>query len=254
MVRVRTLVEQVTALKVACTNDAGRAACIADKLLQLAAVAVLVQESAEQLGLLEKDGEAELIVASRGRLRAAAARAEQLATAASQCRSEPLPRGKRAATPVTTPSTNEAVVSAVPPIPSVPARLRLEEDCIRQGETARWLARALEMEVEGQGVMTVTKALSAVGIEPLGGWRTAECTTLDDFCVAVARALALPVTDTDDPASYQQALRDAGLPVDAVLPARGKDRVPVLLAAEVRLFLTQGYAAPIRRRFAETGR
>lgn len=251
----RALVERVTALRDGCTNDPGRATCVADKLVQLEAVVALIQESTEQLRVLAGDGESELAAAERGRLRAAVTRAEQLATAAGQCRSEPVLRGRRPVAPITaTAGSGTAATVTVPAIPRVPSRPRHEDDCIRQGETARWLARALEMDVDGQGVTGVTKALSAVGIEPLGGWRTADCTTRDDFCVAVARALALPVADQEEPASYERALRDAGLPVDSVLPPGAKERLVPLLATEVRLFLTQGLAAPVRRTFGAPGR
>jgi hypothetical protein len=91
-----------------------------------------------------------------------------------------------------------------------------------------------------------TVALTKLAIEPLDGWQPNECLTLDDFCVAVARALNLKVEKPDDPASYAQALRDEGLPVDTVLPARPPEGPSLLLLeSEARAFFLAGYAAPL---------
>jgi len=51
--------------------------------------------------------------------------------------------------------------------------------------------------------------------------------------------LNLKVAAPTEPASYVQAIRDSGLPVEPLLRHR------VLFEAEVRVFLAQGYAAPL---------
>ena len=88
--------------------------------------------------------------------------------------------------------------------------------------------------------------LAKLAIEPLGGWHSGECVTVDDVYVACARAMKLKVKDPDDPLSYGQALRDEGLGVDTLLPERDpKLDPPFVVDSEVRAFLTSGYAAPL---------
>jgi hypothetical protein len=56
------------------------------------------------------------------------------------------------------------------------------------------LTQAMEL---GEDVVTTrqppAEALAKLAIEPLGGWHTNDCTSLDDLCVAVARMLNLKV-------------------------------------------------------------
>ena len=102
------------------------------------------------------------------------------------------------------------------------------------------LAQVMNLAVDGD----CTAVLRERNIAPRAGWNAERCAVVDDLCVVAARALKLEVEDPDDPASYWEALREYGLPVDTVLPPRAP-RVPspVLLESEAREFLTRGLAA-----------
>jgi hypothetical protein len=125
--------------------------------------------------------------------------------------------------------------------------IRNELTCLHQDRLAGMLIVAMELRVaDSKSPNANSAALAKLAIEPLDGWQPNECATLDDLCVVVARALNLKVERPDDPVSYAQALRDEGLPVDTLLPARIADAPPpLLLESEARAFFVTGYAAPL---------
>ena len=111
-----------------------------------------------------------------------------------------------------------------------------EATCLKQHKLAALLAQVMGLEITTN---TPMQALTQAEIEPLTGWHAESCVTLDTFCVVIARALKLKVAAPTEPASYVAAVRDEGLPVEPLLRHR------ILFESEVRLFLAQGYAAPL---------
>jgi len=249
--RLETLTESVAQFQSRLANEPGRLGCVQEIVAKLRVLTDLGRQSAAALVQFNHSKDEEAAMAEKEKLLGMVARADQLAEAARNCtamttvsRPQKSKPEIRTASPPPVPATNPAVLPSVPR-PSWPART--EADCIRQGEAAGLLARVLGVAAE-----KAVTALSARHIEPLGGWQPAECLTVDDFCVAVARALALKVEGPEEPSSYVQALRDAGLPVDQCLPPRSAGVPSFLTAAEIREFLAAGKAAPLQRVYAPT--
>ncbi len=238
--RLNSLVERTSQLESVATNDTVRLECITGKAVKIKGLLDLTQTAAARLPLLISENDERDIEIELGQISIACARAEKLAAEAEVCASGPPAQPKNH--PVT--AETHAASSLMPLKQSSP---RSEKNCIAQRELARLLALAMELQFDAKNsVDAYVVELSKFAIEPLGGWRADKCATLDDLCVAAARALNVKVESPADPVSYLQALRDDGLPVDTLLPPRieGADP-PLLLESEVRAFFTAGYAAPL---------
>lgn len=245
--QLQALVDKVSQLEAGVTNDPARLECITDKLVKIKGLLDLAQSAAGRLPSLISEEDDRGIEIARAEISITHARAEKLATEAEACTSEPPPKPKkhRAQSQTNAPAPARPK-PAVPSLKQSPRRS--EKDCISQREMARLFAQAMELRFDTKKFADPDMdGLSKLAIEPLGGWHPDNCATLDDLCVAVARALNLKVESPTDPGSYWQALRDDGLPVDTLLPARveGVDP-PVLLEREVRAFFAAGYAVPLR--------
>ena len=109
------------------------------------------------------------------------------------------------------------------------------------------IAQAMELELgAAPSATSCAAALTKLAIKPPKGWQPARCATVDDLYVTAVRIMKLNVEQADDPARCAQALRDEGLAIDELLPARPpQGEPPVLLEAEVRAFLASGFAAPL---------
>lgn len=125
--------------------------------------------------------------------------------------------------------------------------VRTEETCLRQEQFAVMLGKAMAVKMTDKiASEDYIKALTRLAVEPLHGWQSGKCVTVDDVYVACARAMKLNVKDPKDPLSYGEALREEGLGVDTLLPERDPQLdPPYVLDSEVRALLTTGYAAPL---------
>jgi len=234
LARMEAFLEQLAELEGAISNDTARAECITSKRNKIKGLRELTAAAAARLPVLDPDDDADAIAAEQSAITIACARADKLAAEAADCQFGPSAK----------PRKNRTASAPPPPVPrrsSTPSRD--ETSCLKQAQFAQLLVKAMDL---GKPTTNATEELARFAIEPLRGWKPAECATLDDLCVAVARALNLKVETPADPVSYQQALRYEGLPVDSCFPRRleGADP-PLLLEVEVRTFFAKGYAAPL---------
>jgi hypothetical protein len=238
--RLQTILAEAEQLReTTAANTPAIAECLDTHIAKIKTVAELARLSHEQLLRALAVTNMPAVQSRLANITNACARAERVLAEARQC-------------PQTAPTLKSAPIHNTPAAgpPSSPARqpARTRSNCIRHDQLACLLTRAMELSVEPE--ITVDPCIAALtqrGIEPLAGWQPARCATVDDFCVAVARALNLNVDNANDPASYRQALRDEGLPVDTLLPqSRGPEAPVYLLEREVRAFLATAHAAPLR--------
>ena len=232
LVRLDQLVELVDELGQSASNETTRANCIAEQLAKIKGLASIAHALAEAQTTHRTDGSPAAAQGNQTMLLSACARAEKLAQAAADCRG-------------TTNSTLPASVSNTPAAPAAPSRPSVgspveDASCLSQIKLASLIAQVLDVEIN-LAHESVLQRMTKLGIEPLGGWHAEWCVTLGDFCVVVARVLDLKVTTQDDPNSYIDAVRNDGLPVDALLARRPVD---LLREPAVRAFLGRGYAAP----------
>jgi hypothetical protein len=135
---------------------------------------------------------------------------------------------------------------AEPSVPRHPVE-RTQQTCLRQQQFAVMLARAMNLKLDEKATPDdCVKALAKLAVEPLNGWQSGKCATVDDVYVACARAMNLKVKDPQDPLSYAQALREEGIGLDTLLPERDPQLdPPYVVDSEVRALLATGYAAPL---------
>jgi hypothetical protein len=247
---IQSVLERVTHLEEDASNQTARLTCVTEKRVKIQGLLELTQSAAARLPRLRDEDDTDQIEAETSRIALACARAEKLALEAENCSNAPVPkskkhRGDNLGTQDETAQTTTQVAATVQ-APSYP--VRGEQTCVRQDRMAFLLGQAMDLGLNGKKTSEAyITEFGKLAIEPLGGWQPQKCTSLDDFCVTVARALNLKVDATDDPASYCQALRDDGLPVDTLLPGRGdvNNPPPLLLESEVKSFFAHGYAAPL---------
>jgi len=250
---IQALIDRVTRLQEGASNQTARLDCITEKLIKIQGLLELTQTAAARLPQLENDEDTDQMENESAKVALACARAEKLALEAENCSAGPAVKPKKHhadnAAETAAADTSAQTATQAAPLALAPVYPERDEDtCIRQGQMAMLLGRAMDIGLdESRSADAYTSELGKLAIEPLAGWQPEKCVTLDDFCVVVARALNLKIESPDDPASYIQALRDDGLPVDSLLPPRGdvNNPAPVLLAPEVRNFFAHGYAAPL---------
>jgi len=244
------LIARITAFEESAraTNQIARAEFIHGRALKLNALHELVTGLREQFRQIQRgDADPETADIAAAELELACARADQVVREAEESPDDDTtkPARKRRASLTFDPA-------ATPPAPAPEPKRKPrrssdhETNCLRQPDLALLLMQAIELSDEADLSAEKSVAeLTKLAIEPLGGWQAGKCATLDDLSVAVARALGLRVENPRDPVSYTQALRDFGLPVDTVLPARPpQGATPVLTADQVREFFLLGLAAP----------
>jgi hypothetical protein len=247
---IRSALERVTHLEEDASNQTARLTCLAEKRVKIQGLLELTQSAATRLPRLHDEDDTDQLDAETSRIALACARAEKLALEAENCSSGPAPKSKKhrsdklAAQDESAQTTTQ--VAATIQAPSYP--IRDERTCVHQDRMALLLGQAMDLGLDGKKTSEAyITEFGKLAIEPLGGWQPGKCTSLDDFCVTVARALNLKIEFPDDPVSYCQALRDDGLPVDTLLPPRSdvNNPPPVLLESEVKSFFAHGYAAPL---------
>ena len=244
--RLQELVDKISQLETTATNDVARLQCVTDRLVKLKGLLDVAQTTAVRLPQLISDEDEQVLEIDRAERIIALARAEKIAMEAEACTSEPpsKPKKRRVVSDILAvpPARQKSAVAMLKRSPP-----RNEVTCLLQRDLARMLAQAMELQFDvGKSPDGYAVGLTKLAIEPLGGWHPEKCATLDDLCVAIARALNLKIDSPADPASYLQALRDEGLGVDTLLPARiDAGDPPVLLEGEVRAFFAAGYAVPL---------
>jgi len=250
---IQAVVERLAALEqqTRAGQQLVQADCLRARLLKLQGLLAVGQQAQEQLQTLDATKDAALWEQEALKIQFATLRAEKLWAEAQQCLElAPAAAPVAAAAPtlaVTKPATKVRLRSrAVPAVPRAPVA-RNRDTCVTQARLACLVARAMDLGLGLQGTAAgCAAALTQRAIEPLDGWQPEQCATVDDLYVVVARVLSLRVAEPADPRSYGWALRDAGLPVDTVLPAGAPDAAPPLLVEEeVRQFLEYGYTAPL---------
>ena len=231
------------------SNQLARAECIRDRHAKIVGLLDLSNESQSLLRSPRSDEVTEMDEAAYSDILLACARAEKIAAEAEACSNvvSKRPKRHRDIVPVDERPSDNATRKDVRLIRQRQPMVRNEQTCLHQDRLAGMLIAVMELRVaDSKSPNAHTAALAKLAIEPLDGWQPNECATLDDMCVIVARALNLKVEKPDDPVSYAQALRDEGLPVDTLLPARIPDAPsPVLLESEARAFFLAGYVNPL---------
>jgi hypothetical protein len=245
--RMQKTMEQLAALesRAQVTNQEAQADCLRGRLVKLKGLLEVVSTAIDRLRVAENDREVETASLN---VQFSAVRAEKLRDEAMGCLENTV-----------APSREPSPAKVVPPklLPKMQYRprpvsaarspvVRDRNNCITQGRLACLFVQAMELNPGTKDTATACQnELSQRAIEPLDGWQSLQCATVDDVYVVAARVLNLRVANPADPLSYGQALRDAGLPVDALLPARvAGAAAPVLVEDEVRAFLKHGYAPP----------
>ena len=237
LVRLDQLVELVDELAQSASNDTGRATCITENLTKIKEIAKIAHTLAAADPIQSASGRLTAADSSRNSMiQLACTRAEKLLAVAADCQAT-----SRAIEPI--PEVKVAIPSnAAPPVanPVVPVLPRGDDaTCLIQIRLAALLAQALNWDLPADAAL---QQLKKQAIEPFGGWQAAQCVTLGDFCVVVARLLNLKVKAPNDLASYIQVVRNDGLPVDGLA---ARHPLEVLYESEVRAFLGRGYAAPL---------
>jgi hypothetical protein len=227
--------------------------CIRSRELKIKGLLELTENARKNIQKALKRDETEGIEGFAGDVKVSCARAEKLLLEAEECATSVVLKAMPTnAAPVAATNASGIVKIKIRPRatgPSAARRLvmRTNQTCLHHEQFAAMLARAMDLKMDAKATPDeVIKALTKLAIEPLHGWQPGRCATVDDVYVACARAMNLKVKDPQDPLSYGQALRDEGLGVDTLLPARDPHLdPPCVLDSEVREFLTTGYAAPL---------
>ena len=240
LVRIDQLVEVLNGFAQSASNDTAYADCIAERLTKIKGLASIAHTFADAASHLA-DTNSTAAEGNRAMVQSACTRAEKLAVDAADCRTTGPTNSLSPAVP--TASSRPAPAPVAVPVTNHPAPLPPLGDnatCLTQVKLAALLIQAMDLEVKPTTEMAI-QLLTKQSIEPLGGWQAERCVTLGDLCVVVAQVLHLKVAGPDDPANYLQAVRNDGLPVDALPVHRLSD---VLYESAVRAFLARGYAAP----------
>ena len=230
------------------TNNLAQAECFRGKIGSIKGLVEIGRKLQERLQVLLEDEEDETIEEMLGQIEIACTRSESIVVTSNTCASAvgPVPKPRRRG-----PKLSDELTLApretppwLEPRPTIP---RNADNCLRQGQLADLLVRAMELVASSTNqAATAIATLAEHQIEPIEAWDPEACVTLDDFCVIVSRALALTPADSEDPHAYCQELREYGLPIDSGFPDwPEKADPPYLLETEVRKFLADGLAAPL---------
>jgi len=225
--------------------------CVHSRTLKIIGLVDMTETVLTNMQKAIKADEPETVEQSRDDVKTSCARAEKLFLEAQGCSSSMVVTSLPPKLPPVAVTNASVAIKIVPrtigPLPAVRPVERTDQTCLRQDRFAIMLAHAMELKLGDKATPDeCIKALGRIAVEPLGGWQPGKCVTVDNVYVACARAMNLKVKDPEDPLSYGQALRDEGLGVDTLLPAREpKLDPPYVLDSEVRDFLMTGYAAPL---------
>ena len=233
LARFEQLSATVQALAQTVSNGSVRADCITDSLIKIDSLATVARGLADSHVEHLAAGNMAAAEGDQVMIQKAYARAEKAALEATDCQGDGQSK-KHKATLANTQSASSSPSKPVEVTPVIP--IGDETTCVKQLKLAALLAQAMGLEIVTN---TPIQALTKEAIEPLAGWHAEACVTLDTFCVLIARALKFKVDAPAEPTSYLRAVRDGGLPVEPLLSHR------ILFEHEVRLFLSQGYAAPL---------
>ncbi len=234
LARLDQLVEEVSALEQSATADATRAACVTDQRNKIKSLNELAHTFFETMNMHLAEKNFQAADDDQAMLQTACTRAEKLMRAALECQGSTL--------------KNYPFVLVTNPASALPAKIRAmpviplgdETTCLKHAKFALLLVRAMGLEADdGVNAMQV---LTKQEVAPLTGWHTESCITLGDFCVVIAKVLHLKITAPGEVASYIQAVRNDGLPVDSLMAHQPQE---VLRESAVRTFLADGYAAPL---------
>lgn len=249
--RMKQLLQTVADLETTAlsSNETARADCIRDKHVKIIGLLDLSNESQSRLHSPPPEGVTPADEAAYSEILLACARAEKVAAEAGAClniETKKLKQPRDAERPEKKPGET-AKRKPVRLARQRKVAVRNEQTCVHQDRLAALLVAAMDLRITDTNAPNANiTALTKLAIEPLDGWQPNDCADLDDLCVVAARALNLKVEKPGDPASYEQALREDGLPVDTLLPARiPAAPPPLLLESEVRSFFLTGYAAPL---------
>lgn len=230
LARLDQLTETVLTLERTVSRGSVRADCLARHLVKITSLTKLAHDLADSRAEHLAAGNTTAAEDDQVMIKTACTRVEKSVAEALECQGVgPSPNRQSPLSSVLEPAGKPDA-----PLPVIP--LGDEATCLKQLKFAALLAQVMGLESATKSPMQV---LAQSAIEPLNGWNAEACVTLDTFCVVIARALKLKVAAPAEPASYIQAVRDDGLPVEPLLRHR------VLFESEVRLFLAQGYAAPL---------
>jgi hypothetical protein len=227
--------------------------CVYSRVLKIKGLLELTEDAQKDIQKAMRTAELDKVADDLGNVKMTCERAEKLLLEAQGCAAD---SALRVAPSPETPAvaTNPPLAADIKIIPrpaSAPVKRRFiertEQTCMHHEQFAILLARAMDLKLDlHASPEDCLKALTKLTIEPLGGWHSGKCVTVDNVYVVCARAMNLKVKNPEDPLSYGQALRDEGLGVDTLLPARDpKLDPPFVLDSEVRAFLSSGYAAPL---------
>ena len=227
--------------------------CIRSRELKIKGLLELTESARKNIDKALRGGKTEAIEEFASDVKISCARAEKLLIEAEECATSVVLKAVPTnAAPVAATNASGFVNINIRPRaigPSAARRpvVRTDQTCLHQEQFAAMLARAMDLKMDAKATPDeFIRALTKLAVEPLHGWQTGRCATVDDVYVACARAMNLKVKDPQDPLSYGEALREEGLGVDTLLPERDPHLdPPYVLDSEVRALLTTGYAAPL---------
>jgi hypothetical protein len=228
-------------------DQPARLKCVGEKAAKIRGLNNIVEEANRTLRALPEDADPAFAQSQAARISFACGRAEALLEEARSCREPAAPaESDRPKLSIVKPEGDQPTVR-LPETRRFGGRPAGERNCLSQSRFANLLVQAMGLKVDVErapekGIEELTK----LTIAPRDGWQADRCTNLDDLCVVLAAALNLNVAAPGDPAACCQAVREAGLPIDSLLPARGRATQPPLLQeSDVRRFFATGYAAPL---------
>lgn len=257
--RIPELLNKIAQLEVttaAIPNQDARVECLRDKVNRLKSLGELTKSAHNQMAAALENQDTNQVDEIVARVLVACARANQLAVEAEACLKIDPVKPKVSNNRIELPPKPADVlpkpaVRATPLKPAKPPAQPTEPHdavtCLTQEHLAWMIAQVMELSTDQNDTAAGRiAALTKLDIQPVKGWRPGQCATVDDLYVTAAQMMKLEPEQANDPLSCAQALRDQGIAVDALLPARPADgKSPLLLESQARAFFAAGYAAPL---------